>query len=140
MPTIRLATVAVLCGMVLGCGGSAPIATGIGPAHGGSVFTIPGGKGFVELATEAADLKATPPKRRLLIYFSRPDGSPLPSPPTDVSVKLLSGDSPVTVALKPDPADPSKFLSEPGPFEDEGRGEVAATIDGGAVQIPFTRR
>ena len=139
MPTIRLASIFILCGLAFGCGGSsAPTGTGVGPAHGGSVFTIPGGKGSVEIATEDVDPKSAAPKRRLLAFFTRPDGSSLA--PTDVSVKLISDASPTPIPLKPDTADPSKFASEPGPFGDEGRGELAATIDGSPVQVVFTRR
>jgi hypothetical protein len=146
MPTIRIVVVALLLsGLSGGCGGTPAVTTVAGSSHNGTVFVIPGGKGRVELVVERAANSSRTPKKstgdRIAAYFLQGDGvSPMSPPPSEVTLKLGGNDASKPIVLSPASGEAGKFVSEPGSFGDDLRGELSANIAGSAVTIPISSR
>jgi hypothetical protein len=132
-------------GSMSGSGGSLPA-----PQHGGSIVSLPGGKGFAELLIERTApaapgggvIKTSAPKpARLVAYFYQPDGAAAMAPaPSDVKVRLGSADSGTDIKLTAQTTPAGLFASEPGQFPAELRGQIDLTCGGEPVQAPFTFR
>jgi hypothetical protein len=122
-----------------GCGGAGHdqrAAVGVVASHGGTLLTLPGGKGFVELVVEPATPKSAKTPGALAAYFLKADGTgPIDPTPTGVTFTPERG-KPVKLAAKGD-----HFVSEPGPYTPgrELSGELTADI-GGPVQVPVQTR
>jgi hypothetical protein len=140
----------LLCGLP-GCAPS-PSSQSNGPAasHGGTLISLPGGKGFVEIMTEesgglgggARQQRAT----QIVAYFYQNDGSTeMSPPPTDVTVKVGTADNSPVVSLSPsakagEPKKSAKFASQPGPFREGFQGQLSAKINGEPVEAKFLIR
>jgi hypothetical protein len=129
--------------LLAGCGGSPkelPIAQA---AHGGSLVTLPGERGYVEILVEAAagGGRKAQGKSQIVAYFFQPDATTAMSPgPSDVKVKLGTGEKGAVVDLSPDPKAAGKFASEPGTFPEGFNGQLDANVKGEAIQVSFSIR
>jgi hypothetical protein len=99
--------------LLVGCGGSPAELPVAKSAHGGHLVTLPGGKGYAEIIVEAATAgggRKAQVKPRIVAYFFQPDGTSELSPgPTEVKVKLGTGEKSPVVDLSPEPtAKPSR--------------------------------
>ena len=127
----------LLLGSATGCGQAPPETNLLGSApKGGVSFTFPNKKGAVEIGLEKADRASGV----VTAYFYQPDGTTsLSPPPTDV--KITRGDLP-PIALTPRdlPGKAGRFASEPGPYTEDLRGGLEATVGGEKLEVPFARR
>ena len=84
---------------------------GITSSHGGTVFALPGGKGFVEFVVEELRPATRARSGVVAAYFLQPGGSgPLGPAPTNVSF-TPERSKPIKLVPKAD-----HFASEPGPY------------------------
>ncbi|WP_435008458.1 hypothetical protein P12x_005668 [Tundrisphaera lichenicola] len=137
--TIRFATLFLL-GSMAGCEPTAPESNLLGAApHGGVSFVFPNKKGSVEIGVERKEGASKGP-RLVTAYFYGPDGTtPLATAPTDV--KIAQGSLPPIPLTQQDlPGKEGRFASAPGPYSDEIRGVLEATVEGEKVEVPFARR
>ena len=110
---------------------------GITASHGGTMFALPGGKGFVEFVI--GELRPATRARSGVVaaYFLQPDGSgPLDPAPTDVSCTHERG-KPIKLFPKA-----GHFASEPGPYA-PGRdwsGELTGSIRGETFSLHILTR
>ena len=134
--------IAMALGVAGGCGPTAPESNLQGAAsHGGVAFLFPSKKGCVEIGSEPAPPGTSRQNpRQIFAFFYQVDGTtPLATTPTDV--KLLQGTlPPIPLLPQAEAGPPGKFVSKPGPFLDELRGVLEATIDGEKVEVPFVKR
>jgi hypothetical protein len=141
----RVFEVVVLCwALVLGgCGGPGVTSATVLPAapHGGNIVALSGGKGFAELMIDKGSHVKGASKTRLLAYFYAPDGTSALTPaPSDVKVRLGSADRGMDVKLTSQGSPAGLFVSEPGQFPDELRGQIELTFGGEPLQTPFMFR
>jgi hypothetical protein len=131
--------------LLAGCGGSSSQSGGL-PAspHQGNLVSLPGDRGFVEVLIDsgvAAGDRRTQAKPRIVAYFYQPDGTTEMSPgPSEVKVKVGTGEKSPVLNLSPLPKESGKYASEPGTFPDGFKGELDAKFNGESVQTPFTIR
>ena len=137
----------VLLSAIAGCGGGSPKELPIAKAaHGGTIVTLPGGQGFAEVLVEsvAVDKKGGKNqfKPRIVAYFFQPDGTSEMSPgPTDVKVKIGTGENSKVVDLSKDSKEAAKYATAPSGEIPEGFvGELDANVNGTAAQVPFRIR
>lgn len=130
------------CGGGGGEGGGAPpgstvASLSVGP-HGAPAVALPGGAGLAEVMAEMVP-SATDPV--LAVYFLKPDGAtPLSPLPTDARVVIDGTDHPLTAKgpAKKDAAGAGRMVTGPLPIDpDRVSGELAATINGEGVRVPF---
>lgn len=139
--TTRLILAASLALSAAGCGlGSAPVnpvnAAGLAPTHGGSMITLPFGKGFAEVVVEPVKTPTKAASGVIHAYFLQPDGTgPLSPAPTEVSLDYGG----TTVPLD---ASGDHFATKPGPFAPgrEFSGEFVLKLNGETVTAAFTTR
>jgi hypothetical protein len=135
--------------LLAGCGSvGAPQLALPSPSHGGTMVALPGAQGYVELKTESED----PPrggrtqerKSQIVAFFYQADGtSPLTPAPSDVIVKVGTGDKSPTVPLSPagqGSDSTNRFASKPGPYPDGFQGQLEAKLNGQPVQVTFLFR
>jgi hypothetical protein len=131
--------------MGLGAGCSSITSAPVAPAaqHGGSMFSLSNGGGFVELLVKGQG----EPKRRTrqvrqvqyTAYFYQEDGTtPMSPPPTEVRLKIGTADKATAVSFEPPAqsegaAPASMFVSKLGSYPDGFQGELEAKIDGAPV-------
>jgi hypothetical protein len=128
-----------------GCGGESattnaalPVPARNGP-HGGPAYALPGEAGLVEVVAETTK-GATDPV--VAVYFLNTAGTaPLPALPTDAKI-LLGGTESFPLSAKAparkDKLGAGRMESPPLPVDpDRIAGEVAATVGGQAVSLPF---
>jgi hypothetical protein len=147
--TIRLAIASLLVALV-GCGGgdTGPTSGATTGPDGGTMYSLPNGRGFVEIKSEvnAPSRNARGKTRSSTIvatFYQADRHTPLSPAPTDVSVKLGVDGSAPAIALTADPGDsksPSRFASAPGDHPEAPRGTLLAKVDGAAVEVPFSTR
>ena len=109
------------------------------------MLTLPDGRGYAEVLIDsgaaAGGKSRTQSKTRIVAYFYQPDGTSELSPePSDVKVKVGTGEKSPVLNLSPMPKESGKYASEPSTFPDGFRGELDAKVNGESVQIPFTIR
>jgi hypothetical protein len=146
MRRFLLGLLIVPAGFLSGCG--ADTTSGAAPAapHGGTMATVPGGKGYAELTVGPATRSGTvrkgqQVKSQIAAFFYQSDGTTEMSPsPTDVTVKVGTGAGSPTLALTPQPSEKGKFASEPADLPDGFRGQLEAKVNGESVQVTFTIR
>jgi hypothetical protein len=140
-----LAAVFPAC-LLIGCGGeSSPSQSAVTPPHGGHIFAFPENRGFVEIKTDRATAsrgsRAPATKARILAYFYQPDGTTAMTPaPSDVRVRLGTGDDGSVVALAPEPKEAGLFASEPGAYPEGFRGQIEAKVNGEPIKVQFLFR
>ena len=93
------------------------------------MLTLPGGRGFAEILIDsgaaAGGKSRTQSKTRIVAYFYQPDGTSEMSPgPSDVKVKVGTGEKSPVLDLSPLPKESGKYASEPGTFPDGFRGRA----------------
>jgi len=140
--TALLLTITLL-GSFAGCSGwKEPIPATL---HNGAMFALPGKKGFFEVnvrgdAPAARGVRAKGVKNAIIVYFYQLDGTtPMSPAPTNVTVKVATGDAIPAVTLSTQSSD-GGFVSSPGHFPAGFRGQLSATIDGEDVESPFLIR
>jgi hypothetical protein len=130
--------------LLVGCGGSPAELPVAKSAHGGHLVTLPGGKGYAEILVESAAAgggRKAQVKPRIVAYFFQPDGTSELSPgPTEVKVKLGTGEKSPVVDLSPEPKEAGKYASEPGTYPEGFNGQLDAKVNGEAVQASFVLR
>jgi len=130
--------------LLAGCGGSPKELPVAKSAHGGNLVSLPGDRGFVEILVEsgaAGGGRKAQVKPRIIAYFFQPDGTTEMSPgPTEVKVKVGTGEKSAVVDLSPQPKEAGKYASEPGTYPDGFNGQLDGKVNGEAVQVSFTLR
>jgi hypothetical protein len=145
MRRLLLLPLALALAAAPGCGGgdAAPTAAIPVPArngpHGGPAYALPENAGLVEVVAEAVKGASDPV---VAVYFLAPDGTaPLAALPTDAKIVLGGGESFPLTAKAParrDKLGAGRLESPPLPVDpDRIAGEVAATVGGRAVALPF---
>jgi hypothetical protein len=140
MMQTALATLFLLTASLAGCDSPRPMLPP-SPAHGGTAFPLPQGKGFVEALRQ--DVPDQPGRTQLVIYFLDAECNPLPSASTAASF-LPKGRRTAPIALKPTgDTDLSKAgglasapLTDPGDIA----GTLSATIYSKRVSISISIR
>ncbi len=141
----------LLCALSLsflaGCGESSTTSQStMAPSHGGQMFSLPDERGFVEIQ---ADRGAAPrggrgkpaAKTQIMAYFYQSDGKTEMSPaPTDVKIKIGSGEGGSVVNLSAEPKEAGKYASAPGDHPDGFAGKLEATLNGQPVEVPIRIR
>ena len=125
----------VLSPVSSGCGGSGtPTDSGPPPPHSGSLVTLPGGSGFVEIVKKDAPLDAKEINGELAFYFLNAGNTPMSPAPT--SGTLTVGKKAVTLKAEGDglvtPAGP-RILPKGGGLD----GVLAVELDGKKLNIPL---
>jgi hypothetical protein len=129
--------------LLAGCGGSPKELPVAKSAHGGNLVSLPGGRGYVEILVEAAGDggRKAQVKSQIVAYFFQPDAtSELTPAPTDVKVKLGTGEKSAVVSLSPEPKAAGKYASEPGTYPDGFNGQLNAKVNGEDIQVSFVLR
>lgn len=143
--SLYLAVLVLVCA-IAGCGGGSPKELPITKAaHGGTLVTLPREQGFAEILVETtAGKRGTAKaavKARILAYFIQPDGSTaMSSGPTDVKVKIGMGEDGRVADLTPDSQEPGLFASASGDYPDEFSGQLRASLNGNAIEVPVRVR
>jgi hypothetical protein len=138
---------AIACSLT-GCGGApAPVPEN---SHNGAMFPLPGKAGYFEIRTDTPGSGRSGGGRTkggassIIVYFYQPDGKTELSPaPTDVTVRLGSGEQSSLVALAPHPfsgRNAASFSSSPGNYPRGLRGQLSAKVNGQTVEVPFLAR
>jgi hypothetical protein len=109
------------------------------------LVVLHGGRGYVEVLIDsgvaAGSKSRAKPNPRIVAYFYQPDGTTEMSPgPSEVKVKVGTGEKSPVLNLSPLPKESGKYASEPGTFPDGFKGELDAKVNGEAVQTSFTIR
>jgi hypothetical protein len=111
------------------------------PPHGGTAFSLPEGKGFVEVLRQ--DVPDQPSQAKLLVYFLDPDCRPLSSTPGAVAFQPR-GKKGTKVAFSPagesDAAKAGALASAPFPDAGDVGGILSATIDGKPISVTVSVR
>jgi hypothetical protein len=140
MPRSPLSVALVFAVVLPGCGAPA-VSLPPPPPHGGTAYTLPHGKGFVEVVRRDATDRAG--RTELVVYFLNAERKTLPSAASNVSFAPKERNAaalkfqPIGVA---DSADAGGLAS--APFDDSGEivGLLSATIDGETVAISVNLR
>jgi hypothetical protein len=137
----------LLASAIVGCGGPPAAAPVVKSAHGGTLVTLPDGQGLAEVLVEsaAAGRGARKPKAkagtRIVAYFLQSDGMDAMSPgPTGTRIKIGMGDAGRVIDLSAEPKEAGKYASTLGQYPDGFVGQLEATLDGRAVQVPIRIR
>jgi hypothetical protein len=138
----RSVAAGLLLAAVAGCEPGPPkLRPGPEAPHGGSLFPLPDGQGYVEALKQTTSGRK--PQSRIVAYFLDADRKPLAATPIAVSLKLKAGGT-TPVGLKPtgvaDPVKAGGFASALIPDRDDLGGDLSATIDGKWVTIPISLR
>ncbi len=109
------------------------------------MISLPGGKGFAEILVDSEAAggggRKAQVKSRIVAYFFQADGTTELNPgPTEVKVKVGTGEKSPVVDLSPQPKESGKYASEPGNLPDGFKGELDAKVNGEAAQVPFVIR
>lgn len=140
------AVVIVLAGAIAGCGTGSPRELPVAKsAHGGTMVTLPGDKGFAEVLVDSEAPtergRKAQVKSKLVAYFYQPDGTSALSPgPSDVTIKVGMGEEGRVVALAKESGDGSKYASAAGEYPDGFAGQLRASLDGQALEVPLRVR
>jgi hypothetical protein len=131
--------------LLAGCGSSPTELPVAKSAHGGNLVSLPSGRGFAEILVESAAPGSGGRKAqiepRVVAYFFQPDGTSEMNPgPTEVKVKVGTGEKSAVVDLSPQPKEAGKYASEPGTYPDGFNGQLDAKVNGEAVQVSFVLR
>jgi hypothetical protein len=130
--------------LLAGCGGSPKELPVAKSAHGGNLVSLPGERGFVEILVETGAAGAgrkAQVNSRIVAYFFQPDGASEMSPgPSEVKVKVGTGEKSPVADLSPDPKAAGKYASEPGEYPDGFNGQLNAKVNGEDVQVSFVLR
>jgi hypothetical protein len=115
------------------------------PAHGGTMVPLPGERGFAEIVIDAPPAQKRADKaevkQRIVAYFFEPDGTTAMSAgPSDVKLRIGTGENGRVVNLAPEPKEAGKYVSEAGAYPDGFSGQLEATLGGEAVQVPVQVR
>jgi hypothetical protein len=135
----------VLACAIAGCSGSPKELPVAKSAHGGTMLTLPDGQSYAEVLVESAVVGKSAGKAqykpKIVAYFFQADGTSVMSPgPTDVKIKIGMGENGRTVDLAPEPKEAGKYATAAGDYPEGFAGELEATVNGAAVQVPFRVR
>jgi hypothetical protein len=138
----RTVSTSLLLVFVAGCEPGAPnLRPGPETPHGGSLFPLPDGQGYVEILKQTTSGRK--PQSRIVAYFLGADRKPMAVTPIAVSLKLQAGGT-APVEFKPtrdtDPVKTGGLSSALIPDRDDLGGDLSATIDGKSVTIPISLR
>lgn len=131
---------------IAGCGSGTPREFPVArAAHAGTLVALPDGQGFAEVLVDSAAPKAgggkSPSKTRIVAYFFRPDGTTPMSPgPADVKMRIGGGPDSRVVDMPGEPKETGKYASAIGTYPDGFVGQLEATLDGRAVEVPVRIR
>ena len=129
-------------GLEMGCSSRTSSGTTTPAQHGGSVFALSNGGGFVEILVKG---QGEPRGRRrqsrqvqYAAYFYQADGTtPMDPAPTEVQLKIGTSDKATVVHFQPagtsKPATPGALLSDSGTYPDGFQGELGAKVNGESV-------
>jgi hypothetical protein len=125
----------VFLGVLSGCGGGAPSTSDSGPPppHKGSLITIPGGKGFVEVVKK--DVSGNSPvSAEVSFYFLKDDGS-TPYSPSPGAGTLTVGKKKVDLKAEGD----GLVTPNGPPLLPKGGmdGTLSVDLDGKSINIPL---
>ncbi len=138
LPTLSLVLAA---GLIAGCGGNNGALSTSNPGkptpHGGSVVSLPGGKGYVEIVKKADVPKEGNVIGELQFFFLKDDFSTEEKAPTSGSLKVTKGQN-ITLLVKEGglstPSGPALFAGK------DPDGTLTAEIDGKTVIVPLGLR
>ncbi len=123
-----------------GCGGSKPVLPPP-PPHGGTAFSLPDGKGFVEVLQQ--EVPDQPAQTQLVVYFMDSECKPMSSAPSAVSFQP-KGKKAGKIALTPtidfDSSKAGGFASTPFAHPGEVAGMLSATIESKPVLVAISTR
>jgi hypothetical protein len=138
----RTVATSLLLAFVAGCEPGPPnLRPGPETPHGGSLFPLPDGQGYVEILKQTTSGRK--PRTRIVAYFLDTDRKTLAAIPIAVSLKLQAGGTaPVEFrsTSDPDPAKAGGLTSALIPDRDDLGGDLSAMIDGKSVTIPISLR
>jgi hypothetical protein len=120
--SMRMLFTALLAAVLAGCGSGGP-APGQLPPHGGTLLSLTGADGFVEVVRDGS---------RVVVYFLGPDRKPIATAPTDVRLTLQGkGEKPLDLKPMADP-DPAKSggLAAAAPDDGDISGTLTAKVGG----------
>jgi hypothetical protein len=126
---------------VAGCGGSAPKELPVAKsAHGGTMVPLPNGQGFAEILVDSTQVGVSGGKAqfkpKIIAYFFESDGtSAMKSGATDVKIKIGTGENGRVVDLAAEPREAGKFASMAGEYPEGFAGQLAANLNGEAVEV-----
>ena len=136
-------SVFLLAALACGCGDS-PSNLNLKPSPvGGAMTRLPGDRGLVaikaELPPAGRGSKAKSRTATIVVSFFQVDGAtPMTPAPTEVVLLLGAADKAKSVSLSPDPKEPHRFASAPGPYANGLQGTIHAKIDGEDVRESFS--
>ncbi len=138
-------TILSLACAIAGCGGSPKELPVAKAAHGGTMVTLPNGQGFAEILVNSAQVGTSGGKAQykpvIVAYFFQSDGtSAMTSGATDVKIKIGTGENSRVVDLKAEPKEAGKFASLAGEYPEGFAGQLAANLNGEAVEVPVRVR
>ena len=111
------------------------------PPHGGTAYSLPDGKGFIEVLRQ--EVPDQPSQAKLVVYFLDADCRPLSSTPGAVAFEPR-GKTSMKVAFTPagasDAANAGALTSAPFPDSGDIGGTLSATIDGKAISVAVSVR
>jgi len=132
----------VLASLLAGCGSSFTQVPVVRSTHGGTLVSLPKGRGFVEILieTEVAgeDERLSQIQPRLVVYLFRPDGaSGTNSGLSEVKIRMgrQPGDS--VFDLSPQPKEAGKYASGPCGYHHGFNGQLDFKANGEDVVVPF---
>jgi hypothetical protein len=125
-------------GILIGCGGVPSTSNpGPPPPHGGTIISLPNGKGFVEVVKKSGTSRAVPTTSEVAFYFFKDTSTPYSPAPT---VGTLTVNKNKKVVLK---TEGDALVTPPGPplFENaDVDGALSVDLAGGPVTIPLGLR
>lgn len=138
-----LALAAIVLASAPGCGGSPSNVSPKPSPIGGALVRLPGNRGFVAIKSEgpggSRGARAKLRSASIVAVFYQDDGTtPMNPPPSEVVFEIGAAEKAKPVALSPDPADPNRFVSSPGPYANGLQGTIRAKIGGEDVRESFS--
>jgi hypothetical protein len=137
----------ILASAIVGCGGAPAAGPVAKSAHGGTLVTLPDGQGLAEVLVESAAAGRGGRKAKaqagtkIVAYFLQSDGMDAMSPgPTQTRIKIGMGDKGRVIDLAAEPKEVGKYASAIGLYPDGFVGQLEATLNGRAVQVPIRIR
>ena len=137
----------VLASAIVGCGGPPAAGPVAKSAHGGTLVTLPDGQGLAEVLVESAAAGRGGRKAKaqagtkIVAYFLQSDGTDTMSPgPTETRIKIGMGDNGRVIDLSAEPKEAGKYASVVGRYPDGFVGQLEATLNGRAMQVPIRIR
>jgi len=130
--------------LLTGCGGSLTPLPIVKVSHGGTLVSLPNGRGFAEIVVETTVAGKSGPhaqvRSRIVVYFFQPDGTSGMNPaPTGVKVRLGRGKTGPVFDLSPQPKEAGMYATETSnsPYPDGFNGQLDFKVNGEDVHVVF---